>query len=69
MPLPLLVVLAAVLALVQVQVGPGRCAAVGGVAELVDVEAVQAGLQVAHVTAYLNGARSLQRLSLEMRLR
>ena len=69
MPLPLLVVLAAVLALVQVEVGPGRSAAVCGVAKLVDVEAVQTRLQVAHVTAYLNGARSLQRLSLEMRLR
>ena len=45
--LPLLAVLAAVLALVEVEVRPGRGAAVGGVAELVDVEAVQPRLQVA----------------------
>ena len=60
MPLPLLAVLAAVLALVEVEVRPGRGAAVGGVAELVDVEAVQARLQVAHVAAYLHRAGSLK---------
>ena len=47
MPLAFGVLLAAVLTLVEVEVGTGRGAAVGGVAELVDVEAVQPRLQVA----------------------
>ncbi len=48
-PLALAVAGGAVLALVDVEVGPGRGAAVGAVAELVDVEPVQALRQVAHL--------------------
>lgn len=55
MPVALAVLGGAVLALVQVEVGPGRGAAVGGVAELVDVEAVIALGQAGHLAAHLHG--------------
>ena len=58
-PLSLGVLLAAVLALVEVEVGTGGGAAVGGVAELVDVEAVLSWLQVANVAGYLHRSGSL----------
>ena len=59
MPLSLLVGGRAVLALVQVEVGSGGHAAVGGVAELVDVETVLAGLQVGDVADDRDGTVAL----------
>ncbi len=61
-PLPLSVLGASVLALVQVEVGPRRGAPVGGVAKLVDVEPVQTLLaQVAQLAGDGNGrARGLK---------
>ena len=46
-------------ALVGVEVGPGRGAAVGGVSKLVDVEPVIAGLQSRDLASHGHGAGSL----------
>ncbi len=54
-PAPLAVLRGAVFALVQVEVGPGGGAAVGGVAELVDVEAVLALGEVGDLASHVHG--------------
>jgi hypothetical protein len=59
-PLPTRVALCSVIALVQVEMGSGRGAAVGRVTKLVDVKAVPAGLQVAHVARDLDGILTLK---------
>ena len=60
MPCALGVIGRSVLALVRVEVGPGGGAAIGGVSELVDVEAVVAGLETGHLATHGHGARTLR---------
>ena len=50
---------AAVLAFVQVEVGPGGGAAVGEVTKLMDVEAVEAGLEARHGSGHGDGTAAL----------
>lgn len=62
-PLTLGVPRGPVLALVQVEMGPGGSAAVGRVAELVNVETVITGLQVGHHTLDVDGVALLINLN------
>ena len=60
MSLSLCVVRSSVIALVRVEVRPGRGAAVGHVAKLVDVETVEALLQAGNLPGDLEGTRTLK---------
>lgn len=60
MSLSLCVVRSSVIALVRVEVRPGRGAAVGHVAKLVDVETVEALLKAGNLPGDLEGTRTLE---------